>query len=148
MMAALYHYSSEAEVDRIGEGFCDLSLPKEAWTHGAHWAAAFWLLTKRPDILPERDMPELIRRYNVATGGENTATAGYHETITQASLIVARGFLSLQEDRPPLHELCNRLYASPFGKSDWLFTYWTKELLFSEKARREWVPPDIKPLVL
>ncbi len=147
-MGTLYHYSSDAEVIRVGEGFLDRSLPKEAWTHGAHWAAAFWLILRRPDITPEREMPDLIRRYNVATGGENTDMAGYHETITQASLIVARSFITAQEDAPPLHELCNRLYASPFGKSDWLFSYWTKEVLFSAKARREWIPPDIKPLVL
>ena len=147
-MTALYHYGSEAEALRIGEGFFDLTLPKAEWTHGAHWAAAFWLILKRPDITPERDMPDLIRRYNVATGGENTDTAGYHETITQASLIVARGFVAAQADEPPLNELCNRLFASPFGKSGWLFGYWTKDVLFSVKARREWVPPDLKPLIV
>ena len=145
-MAALYHYSSEAEIIRIGEGFLDHSLPEKEWTHGAHWAAAFWLILKHPEVNPERDMPEMIRTYNQAKGGENTDTGGCHETITQASLIVARGFIAQQPDDPPLHELCNRLYASPFGKSDWLRHHWSKEVLFSVKARREWVPPDLKPL--
>lgn len=147
-MTALYHYGSEAEVLRIGEGFFDRTLPKAEWTHGAHWAAAFWLILKRPDIAPECDMPGLIRRYNVATGGENTDAAGYHETITQGSLIVARGFIAAQADEPPLHKLCNRLFASRFGKSDWLFDYWTKDALFSVTARREWVAPDLKPLIV
>ena len=35
-MAALYHYNSEAEVIRIGEGFASATLPKAEWTHGAH----------------------------------------------------------------------------------------------------------------
>lgn len=91
-------------------------------------------------------MPDLIRRYNEATGGENTATAGYHETITQASLIVARGFIAAQQDALAIHDLCNRLFESQFGKSDWMFSYWTKETLFSPIARREWVPPNLKPL--
>ncbi len=147
-MAALYHYSSEAEIIRIGERFFDRTLPKAEWTHGAHWAAAFWLIAKRPDIDPERDMPDLIRRYNEATGTVNSDSSGYHETITQASLIVARGFLAAQEGEPSLDELCNRLFASPFGESDWLFDYWSKEVLFSVKARKEWVAPDIKPLAL
>ena len=145
-MPALYHYASEEEIARIGDKFLDLTLPKAEWTHGAHWAAAFWLITQRPDINPERDMPDLIRRYNEATGGMNTDTDGYHETITQASLIVARAFLAAQRDTPPLHELCNRLYASKFGASDWLFEYWTKATLFSVQARKEWVDPDIRPL--
>ena len=147
-MPALYHYSSDAEIIRIGEGFLDLSLPEKEWTHGAHWAGAFWLILTRPDISPERDMPGMIRRFNPAKGGKNTDTAGYHETITQASLIVARGHIAAQTDDPPLFELCNRLYASRFGKSDWLLQHWSKELLFSVKARREWVAPDIAPLAL
>ncbi|MEZ5893702.1 MAG: hypothetical protein R3C58_11260 [Parvularculaceae bacterium] len=147
-MTALYHYSSEAEVVRLGEGFHACTLPKAEWTHGAHWAAAFWLILMRPDILPERDMPDLIRRYNLSTGTENTDTGGYHETITQASLIVARAFIAREGAGTALHDLCNALFASPFGKSDWLFAYWRKETVFSVKARREWVAPDLKPLEL
>jgi hypothetical protein len=145
-MTALYHYADSKDVVRIGEDFLALTLPKEEWTHGAHWAAAFWLILARPDINPERDMPDLIRRYNAATGGENTDTAGYHETITQASLIVARAFIAAQPDAPALNDFCNRLFASRFGKSDWLFEHWTREVLFSTMARKEWVPPDLKPL--
>ena len=145
-MSPLYHYETELEVIRIGEKFLDRTLPKAEWTHGAHWAAAFWLILSRPDIKPERDMPDLIRRYNVATGGENTDTDGYHETITQASLIVARRFITEARDNPPMHVLCNRLFESPFGRSGWLFAYWTKEHLFSVQARKAWVAPDIQPL--
>jgi hypothetical protein len=147
-MAALYHYASEAEIARIGEGFLDLSLPKAEWTHGAHWAAAFWIIRTRPEIAPERDMPGLIRRYNEAKGGINSDTEGYHETITQASLIVARGFIAAQMDDPPIHVQCNRLFASPYGKSDWLFVHWSKDVLFSGRARKEWVEPNIQPLAI
>ncbi|WP_428407982.1 hypothetical protein [Hyphococcus sp.] len=144
-MTALYHYNSEAEALRIGEEFAAATLPKAEWTHGAHWAAAFWLILKRPDLNPERDMPGMIRRYNDSVGTPNTDTEGYHETITLASLIVARAFIA-QETGAPLRELCNRLFASRFGKSDWLFAHWSKEVLFSANARREWVPPNLNPL--
>ncbi|WP_375201058.1 hypothetical protein [Hyphococcus sp.] len=148
MMAALYHYQNEAEVIRIGEEFAAARLPKAEWTHGAHWAAAFWLISKRPDVNPEHDMPGMIRRYNEAVGTPNTDSEGYHETITQASLIVARGFIAASGEHSPLHELCNRLFASRFGRSDWLFEHWSKELLFSVKARRDWVAPNLKPLAV
>lgn len=147
-MAALYHYGSEAEVIRIGEGFAAATLPKAQWTHGAHWAAAFWLLCKRRDMDPERDMPAMIRRYNTSVGTPNTDSEGYHETITQASLIVARRFIEKQSDAPVLHELCNRLFASRFGESDWLLRHWSKDVLFSVQARKQWVPPDISPLTI
>lgn len=147
-MTALYHYETEADIARIGEGFLGCTLPKSEWTHGAHWAAAFWVMRNRPDIEPERDMPDLIRRYNESTGGENTETAGYHETITQASLRVARAFLAQADNGITIVELCNRLFASPYGRSDWLLDYWSRDVLFSVRARREWTPPDLKPLAL
>jgi len=146
-MTVLYHYASDEKIAHIGEGFIDCTLPKPEWTHGAHWAAAFWIIAKRPDLVAERDMPDFIRRYNIATGGVNTTSEGYHETITQASLKVARSFLAQQTNAAPLFETCNQLFASSFGTSNWPLTYWSKELLFSVEARASWVEPDIKPLI-
>lgn len=36
--------------------------------------------------------------------------------------------------------------ASPLGKSDWLFAYWTKARLLSVEARRAWVEPDVQAM--
>ena len=83
------YFSSDSEIDRIGRGLLDRSLPKAEWTHSGHFAAAVWVL-RRPDMDAARDMPGLIRAYNEATGVNNTDTTGYHETITQASLRAAR----------------------------------------------------------
>jgi hypothetical protein len=123
----------------------DRSLPKSQWTHAAHFAAALWLLARRQDLDAARDMPGFIRSYNEATGVANTDSGGYHETITQASLRAARSFI-LQAPGRSLCDICNALSASPFGKSDWLLTYWTRELLFSVRARKFWVDPDLQPL--
>ena len=49
-------------------------------------------------------MPTMIRAYNEATGGANTETRGYHETITQASLRAARSFL-MERPKKPLFEV-------------------------------------------
>ena len=135
---------SDADIDRIGRGVRDLTLPKPEWTHHAHFAAALWLLT-RPEHDAFRDMPGLIRAYNEATGVPNTDTDGYHETITLASLRAARAWLA---DRPgaPLSEALDGLLASPMGRSGWLLEHWTKDRLFSVEARRSWVEPDLRPL--
>ena len=71
------------EIRRIGEGFLARALPKAEWTHEAHLSTTAWLILECPDIQPERDLPDLIRRYNESVGGVNDATQGYHETITQ-----------------------------------------------------------------
>ena len=91
-------FSSDSEIDRIGRGLLDRSLPKVEWTHAAHFAAACWLL-RRSDMHAMRAMPGLIRAYNEATGVPNTDTGGYHETITLGSLRAARAWLATRADR-------------------------------------------------
>jgi len=138
------HFSSDSEIDRIGRGLLDCSLPKAEWTHAAHFAAAFWLL-RRPDMHARRVMPGLIRAYNEATGVPNTNTSGYHETITLASLRVARAWLATRTDRA-LHEALNELLTGEYGRSDWLLAFWSRTLLFSVAARTTWIDPDLRPL--
>jgi len=137
-------FTSDADIDRIGHGVLERTLPKKEWTHAAHFAAAFWLL-ERSDRDAMREMPGLIRAYNEATGVANTDTTGYHETITIASLRAARAWLTAQRHLP-LHESLSGLLASEYGRSEWLLAYWSKALLFSVEARRRWIEPDIKPL--
>ena len=139
-------FTCEAEVEALGEGMIARSLPKARWTHAAHFAAAVWILERRPDLTAERDMPGLIRAYNESVGGTNSDAEGYHETITQASLRAVRAHLAAQPGRP-LHEAVNALMASPLGRSDWLLDYWSRPALFSVEARRAWREPDLRPLL-
>lgn len=135
---------TDADVDRIGRGVADRTLPKPEWTHAAHFAAALWVLS-RPDMDAARDMPGLIRAYNTATGVPNTDTEGYHETITQASLRAARAH-RLERPGASLSECLESLMAGPCGRSDWLLAYWSRPVLFTAEARRTWVEPDVQPL--
>jgi hypothetical protein len=137
-------FSSDVEIDHIGLGLRDRSLPKAQWTHAAHFAAAFWLL-RRPELQATRVMPGLIRAYNEATGVPNTDTGGYHETITMASLRAARAWLQGWSE-VPFYQALNELLASKYGRSDWLLEYWSRPMLFSVAARRSWIEPDIQPL--
>ncbi len=138
-------FTTDAEVMRLGRGLLDRSLPKPEWTHAAHLAATAWLARTRDDGL-ERELPGIIRRYNVAVGGVNSDTEGYHETITQASLAAIRDLLAGLPAGLALHEACNRLVASPYGQKDWLVRYWSPPRLFSVEARRRWLEPDLADL--
>lgn len=135
----------DKEIARIAHGMIDCTLPKSDWTHRGHFAAALWLVA-HPDVLArEGGMAVLIRRYNVATGGENTDSAGYHETITRASMAGAATTLA---DHPGalLGAVLDALMAGPLGDKRWPFTYWTEDVLMTPTARREWVDPDRAPL--
>jgi hypothetical protein len=138
-------FTSDEEIAVIGLGLLDRTLPKTAWTHAAHFAATLWLLRCRPEIELSRAMPGYIRAYNAATGGANTDTSGYHETITQASIRATRAFLSSASPEP-LFVTCNALMRSPLGQPEWLLEYWTRPRLFSVEARRAWLEPDIRRL--
>ena len=140
------YFPDDDAIERHGRAFLDRSLPKTEWSHAGHFCAALWLLRARPEIDAPAQMPALIRAYNEATGGVNTDTAGYHETITQASLRAARAFLADYPADAPLHGIVDDLMASPLGKPDWLMAYWTREVLFSVAARRGWVEPDVQDL--
>ena len=133
------------EVDRVARAMIDRTLPKGEWTHRAHLATALWLLD-HPEVLARSGgMGPLIRAYNQATGVANTDTAGYHETITQASL---RGAAAARAEQPrePLERVLDRLMAGPLGDKRWLFTYWSEARIMSVEARRRWVEPDLAPL--
>jgi hypothetical protein len=132
-------HMTEDDIARIAAGVIDRTLPKPEWTHAAHFACALWMLAHRD---APAEMPALIRAYNAATGVPNTDTDGYHETITQASLRAARAHL----DGRALSEVLQTLLAGPCGRSDWLLAYWSKDVLFTPKARREWVAPNLQPL--
>jgi hypothetical protein len=140
------HFCTATEIERIGRGLVDRSLPKHEWTHAAHFAAVLWLLRhhRQPDVAVE--MPRLIRAYNEATGVANTDTGGYHETITLASIRAARSVLDRHSESAPLHSIANDLLAGELGRSDWLLRYWSRTRLFSVEARRLWIEPDLKPL--
>ncbi|MBA3512072.1 hypothetical protein [Sphingomonas sp.] len=140
----LFH--DESEIVRIGEGLTARTLPRSDWTHEAHLAATTFLLTRRPDIDIDRQLPGIIRAYNESVGGVNSDDEGYHETITRLFLHGVRLFLAEADLNQPLHELVNELLLSPMGRRDWPLRFYSAERLFSAEARRKLVPPDIAAL--
>ncbi|MEP1230552.1 MAG: hypothetical protein ABJG88_07735 [Litorimonas sp.] len=135
--------NADKDVRNILYGICDLTLPKAEWTHEAHFAAAIaMLLDSSFDAL--NDMPRIIKAYNEATGVQNTDHEGYHHTITMASLLAAKAVIN--EGSSSLSESFHRLLNSKYGKSRWVLSYWSKDLLFSVEARKSWLEPDLKKL--
>lgn len=140
-------FADDAAVRGVGDGLVALRLPRAAWTHEAHLATCLWLLTERPDILPERDLPGIIRAYNESVGTANTDSAGYHETLTQLYVRGVRLFLDVSTEVSLVGRV-NALLASPIGRRDWPLRFYTRELLFSTLARKRWVEPDVCPILL
>jgi hypothetical protein len=136
-------FADDAAVRHVGKGLLARTLPKAEWTHEAHLAACLWLLTERPDIHVERDLPAIISGYNEAVGGVNDATQGYHHTITLTYVAAIRGFLASIRCDLPLAEKVNALLAAPEGRRDWVFMLYSRDRLFSADARFDYLPPDL-----
>ena len=139
-------YYSPDEILRLIEGFENGTLPKEQWTHQAHLVMAVWYLSKL-------DVPEatnLIRNgikcYNAAVGGENTDTSGYHETITLFYIWFVKKFLTKSNSENSLLENANN-FCTQHGDANLPFEYYSKELLMSVEARRNWVEPDLRQMI-
>lgn len=135
-------FESEAAIRHVGEGLLARTLPKAEWTHEAHLAACAWLVLERPDVALESELPGIISAYNVAVGGENTDTAGYHETLTQLYIIGVRRFLRGCAAEGLLAKV-NALLSSEIARRSWPLRFYSRELLFSVAARRGWVEPDL-----
>ena len=135
-------FADDAAIRHIGEGLLARTLARAEWTHEAHLAACTWLLVERRDILPERDLPDIIRRFNESVGGVNSDTEGYHETITQVYIRAVRSFLTRTHVETLVGRV-NALLQAPEGRRDWPLRFYSRELLFSKAARLGWVEPDL-----
>lgn len=138
-------WPSDAAIRAVGEGFLVCTLPKAEWTHEAHISTTCWLVLERPDIDPERDLPDLIRRYNESVGGVNSDTEGYHETITQIYIRTLRVKLPETEGQG-LADRVNAVLLAQEGRRAWPLRSYSRELLFSKEARLGWVEPDLVAL--
>ena len=139
-------FTSDAEIAHLGEGLIARTLAKTEWTHEAHLAATMYLLLERPDVDIDKELPDLIRRFNESVGGVNSDSEGYHDTITRSYLHGVRLFLAEADRSEPLYELVNALLLSPMGRRDWPLRFWSKDRLMSVAARRGFVPPDFVAL--
>lgn len=139
-------FATEADIVRLGEGLLSRTLPKAEWTHEAHFAATLYLLLRRPDIELERELPDFIRRYNEAVGGQNTDTSGYHETLTQLYIGAIRAHVRDWHGPQDLLAMGNALVRGPYADRAFPLQHWSRERLFSVNARRGWVTPDLMPL--
>ena len=139
-------FTTDAEIEHLGEGLLACTATREEWTHEAHLAATTYLLLCRPDINLDVELPGIIRRFNESVGGVNSDTEGYHETITRCFLAGVRLFLAQPRNGKALYEIVNGLLLSPMGRRDWPLRFYSRERLFSVEARRGHIEPDLRTL--
>ena len=139
-------FTTETDFSHLADRVLDTSLPRAEWTHEAHFALALEILRHRPDLAGGESFRTIITRLNEAHGTPNTDSSGYHHTITLASLRATKCLLDARRGAP-LNEVLRYAMAGPLGRSDSILAHWSRDRLFSVDARRDWVEPDVAPLL-
>jgi hypothetical protein len=135
--------TTEVEIDDFLAAFESGTLPKERWTHAAHLLAGACYVHRLGQALAIDHMRQCVRRYNEAVGGKNTATSGYHETITIFWIkVLDTLFLQARPiDRGEFAALAVERYA---GQRDLFRRFYDFDVVASTEARAVWIPPTLE----
>jgi len=137
--------STQSEFDHIIEGFRAKTLPAKEWTHEAHLIAGLWHVANFGFDEALVKMRENIKTYNEATGGQNTDSSGYHESITVFWVWLLDEFWkSYLVDNQSFEEVCNTFLKSKYCDRNAAFHFYSREKLLSREARIAFVEPDIQ----
>jgi hypothetical protein len=139
-------YRSFAEIENFIVAFEARTLPKPKWTHQAHLIVALWYNLRHSADEALTIVRQAIKRYNEAVGTQNTATSGYHETITIFYMWAVRRHIEDAGPNASLVGLANTLIGGKVAARSFPFEYYSRDLLLSEEARALWVEPDLKAM--
>ena len=134
-------YQSEQELEAIVRGFETCTTRESDFPHRSHLVVATWYLnnSSASEALPKMRAAILnfLDHYNIE--------GKYNETITLFWIRIVEQFLAKLPAPSSLLERTNAVVES-LHDSRLMFEYYSEELLWSERAMKEWVEPDLKPL--
>ena len=134
----------EKELADLVKAFEERTLMKSEWTHAAHLLVGMHYCLNHSFGIAKNLMRDGIYWLNDAHGTPNTKTSGYHETMTMFWLAEISEFLSENSAETNLVDLANKLLEE-LDDSKLPFRFYSRELIFSSKARETIVEPDLHP---
>jgi hypothetical protein len=133
-----------AEDEKFLAAFEAGTWPFEKWHHREHIRVAYLYLCRHPYDVALEKMRSGIKALNVAHKVPERPDRGYHETMTHGWMRLTHHTLC-KFGKCESSEVFVDQHAHVFPK-DALLSYYTKENIMSQQARREFVEPDLKPL--
>lgn len=120
------------------------SLPKAAWTHAAHVAVGANYVALHGEPLALEMMRQRVCAYNEAVGTVNSATSGYHETLTRFWIaVLAR--LHYEEKAASHLAFVQHAVTLYGGRRDLHRQFYHFDVVKHSEARQAWVAPDHWP---
>jgi len=136
---------TEYEIEEFLAAFEAGTLPKERWTHGAHLLGGACYVHELGEAGATAQMRERVRAYNVAVGGKNTETSGYHETVTVFWIKVLSGFHRAHGELPRA-EFAAAAVRKFESRRRILAEYYDFDVVNSREARQRWIAPNLRSL--
>lgn len=135
-------YENETEVLDLVRSFESATISRDDWHHAEHLVVALYYLTQHDLDTAHRKMRDgimnlLVKVFEV----DLTKEMPYHETITIFWLRTVADFND-SRNGASLLEKVNEV-TSKWDK-DYPMKFYSRELLFSDKARAEFVEPDLE----
>ncbi|HKX84726.1 MAG TPA: hypothetical protein VJL58_10940, partial [Pyrinomonadaceae bacterium] len=136
-------FLTNEDIYLLVRSFEDRTIKKSEWTHSAHLAIGLFYLRILPFAVAKNVLRDGIYWLNDKHGTPNTDDSGYHETLTVFWLKRIWNFLDERDWTNAMAPLANEL-ISQFRDPNLPLRFYTKELLYSPKARRDYCPPDLE----
>ncbi len=134
------YYKSDDEIRTLVSAFEECSFHPAEFRHYQHLTVALWYVWDRSPEEAIAKMTSGIRRL-----AETYGKTGYHETITLFWLRIVSNFVAGHLGKDSLAETANALIDCCNDK-DLIREFYSAELLATDRAKAEWVEPDLKAL--
>src|SRR5690606_347614 len=123
------------------ERFESCLVPPESFDHRAHLRLAYVYLAGYDDNVAARLMRAALVNFIRHQGID---ASKYHETLTRAWLLAVRHFMQGTPPTGSADDFIDR--NARLLDTGIMLTHYSRELLFSDEARRGFVEPDLSPI--
>jgi hypothetical protein len=134
-------FKDEEEITEVVRGFEDATIGRDAWKHAEHLTVALHYLTRHDIETATTKMRSGIFNLLAAFEVDLTKEMPYHETLTVFWMRTVAKF-NASKNGSSLLEKANELVAN-YDK-DYPMRFYSREFLFSDEARAEFVEGDLK----
>jgi len=135
-------YTAIDQIESLVRAFEQCTLPPAQFNHQAHITVALWYLAHSSPAEATERMRAGLHRFVTHHG---ISPEKYNETITVFWIKLLRHFLDVKGTDRSLLDLMNEAIVS-LGSMRFVFSHYSKQLVFSAAARQGWVEPDLLPL--
>ncbi len=135
------YFRNEKEILDLVAAFESATISREGWRHAQHLAVGLFYAEKHGlEEGTDKMRSGILRLLEKGFGVDLSKEMPYHETITVFWMRTAYAFLLLTRGTSPV-ERTNALIAA--CDKDFPLRFYSRERLFSEEARAEYISPDL-----